>query len=91
VSLCCQIWLVWPLSRPDAEKLESLHDDVKERYGSDDVIDLMIVDDINGSSEWLLGDECRGGEGDVVYDDDDLGWLDVEIASGAAEPITLGA
>jgi hypothetical protein len=71
--------------------LESLHDDVKERYGSDDVIDLMIVDDINGSSEWLLGDECRGGEGDVVYDDDDLGWLDVEIASGAAEPITLGA
>ena len=86
MCLSCQIWLVRLLTRPDAAKLESLHDDVKERYDNDDVIDLVIVDDINGSSEWLLGDECLGGEGDVVYDDD-LGWLRVEIASDVVEPV----
>ena len=36
-----------------------------------------------------MGDEVRvrDGQSDDVYDDDDLGWLDVEEASSAVEPL----
>ncbi|XP_024632201.1 uncharacterized protein [Medicago truncatula] len=64
---------------------------LKEHRESDEYIDPVIMDDpeINVGREWLLGDEVRVREGqsEVVYDDDDLGLLDVEEASGAAEPI----
>jgi len=43
--------------------------------------------DINVGSEWLLGDEVRESQSDVFYDDNDLGWLDVEVVSGATESI----
>jgi len=32
---------------------------MKERQNSDDKIDPVILDDINASNEWLLGDEAR--------------------------------
>jgi hypothetical protein len=47
---------------------------------------ILIVDT---SKEWLMGDEDSEGQAqhDLVFDDDDFSWLDVEIAIGAAEPI----
>lgn len=60
---------------------------LKERQNCNDKIDPVILDDINASSEWLLGDEAHVGQADTIYDDDDLDWLDVELASGAAEPV----
>lgn len=63
---------------------------LKENRESDEYIDPVLMDDpeINAGSLWLLGDEVRvrDGQSDVVYDDD-LDWLDVEVASGAAEPL----
>jgi hypothetical protein len=65
---------------------------LKENSEIDEYIDPALMDDleINAGSEWLLGDEVhvRDGQSEVVYDDDDdLGWLDVEEATGAAEPL----
>lgn len=61
---------------------------LKERQNCNDKIDPVVLDDISASSEWLLGDEaCVGQQADTVYDDDDLDWLDVELATGAAEPV----
>lgn len=64
---------------------------LKENRESDEYIDPVLMDDpeINAGSLWLLGDEVRvrDGQSDVVFDDDDLNWLDVEEASGAAEPL----
>ena len=62
---------------------------LKENRESDEYIDPVLMDDpeINAGSYWLLGDEVCVRDGDAVYDDDDLGWRDVEEASGAAEPL----
>jgi len=59
---------------------------LKEQQDNDEKIYQLIMDDlnINIGSEWLLCDEVR--QSDVVYDDD-LCWLDVEVASRTAEPI----
>jgi hypothetical protein len=58
---------------------------LKERYDSKDVIDPVVLDDDIDGNEWLLGDEVEAPS-DLVFDGDDLSWLDVDIASGAAEP-----
>jgi hypothetical protein len=42
-------------------------------------------DDIDTSNEWLLGDEVET-QPNLMFDGDDLSWLDVDIASGAAQP-----
>jgi len=62
---------------------------LKEHRESDEMIDLVFMDnpDINVGIEWLLGDEVPESQSDVVYGDDDLGWLDVEEATGVVEPI----
>ncbi|XP_058755022.1 uncharacterized protein LOC131628172 [Vicia villosa] len=62
---------------------------LKERFDSDDMIDPVVMeDDIDTTNLWLLGgeDEVQPDD-DMVFDGDDLSWLDVEIASGAVEPI----
>jgi hypothetical protein len=62
---------------------------LKKRYERDNMIDPVFMDDIDTSKEWLMGDEDSEGQAqhDLVFDDDDFSWLDVEIAIGAAEPI----
>lgn len=62
---------------------------LKERFDSDDLIDPVVMDDdFDTNNLWLLGgeDEAQPDNDDMVFDGDDLSWLDVEIASGAAEP-----
>jgi hypothetical protein len=60
---------------------------LKERYDSNDVIDPMVMDDDIDGNEWLLGDEVEAqAQPDLVFDGDDLSWLDVDLASGVAEP-----
>ena len=52
------------------------------------MIDPIALNDIDDSNEWLLG-ELEGEEAgnDLVFDDDDLNWLDVAEATGAGEPL----
>ncbi|MCI31339.1 F-box protein, partial [Trifolium medium] len=53
---------------------------LKECFSNDDVIDFVVMDDdIDTSNEWLLGDEGEA-QPDLVFDGDDLSWLDVDIA-----------
>ncbi|XP_058767680.1 uncharacterized protein LOC131641396 [Vicia villosa] len=63
---------------------------LKERFDSDDLIDLVVMeDDFDTRSLWLSGGEDETQpepDNDMVFDGEDLSWLDVEIASGAAEP-----
>ena len=49
-----------------------------------DVIDPIALNDIDDNNEWLLG-ELEGEEAvnDLVFDDDDLNWLDVAESSGS--------
>ncbi|PNY14079.1 hypothetical protein L195_g010751, partial [Trifolium pratense] len=78
-------------NRLEHQKLQDLvfikyNQNLKERYDSDDVIDPVVLDnEIDSSNEWLLGDEVEA-QPDLVFDGDDLSWLDVDIASGAAKP-----
>ncbi|KAE8661030.1 Importin subunit beta-1 [Hibiscus syriacus] len=60
---------------------------LKRHYNHRDVIDPISLDDIDESNEWLLGrmDEDEEENEDYVFDDDDLTWKDVGIASGAYE------
>jgi hypothetical protein len=64
---------------------------LKERFDSDDLIDPVVMDDdFDTHNLWLLGGEDEAKlelENDMVFDGDDLSWLDVEAASGAAEPL----
>ncbi|XP_058768459.1 uncharacterized protein LOC131642205 [Vicia villosa] len=63
---------------------------LKERFDSDDLIDPVVLeDDFDTHNLWLLGGEDEAQpkpDNDMVFDGEDLSWLDVEIASGAAEP-----
>ncbi|KAK2429465.1 hypothetical protein QL285_027902 [Trifolium repens] len=79
-------------NRLEHQKLQDLvfikyNQTLKERYDSNDVIDPVVMDDDIDGNEWLLGDEVEAqAQPDLVFDDDDLSWLDVDLASGAAEP-----
>ncbi|WJX29351.1 hypothetical protein P8452_18003 [Trifolium repens] len=79
-------------NRLEHQKLQDLvfikyNQTLKERYDSNDVIDPVIMDDDIDGNEWLLGDEVEAqAQSDLVFDGDDLSWLDVDLASGAAEP-----
>lgn len=62
---------------------------LKERFDNDNLIDPVVMDDdIDTNNLWLLGGEgeAQPDNDDMVFDGDDLSWLDVEIASGVAEP-----
>lgn len=61
---------------------------MKERFDSDDLIDPVVMDDnIDINNLWLLEgkDEAQPDNDDMVFDGDDLSWLDIEIASGVVE------
>ena len=60
---------------------------MKERYDHRDVIDPISLNNIDDSNEWLVGRmyEDEQEDEDYVFDDDELTWKDVGIASGAYE------
>ena len=53
-----------------------------DHFECHDVIDPIALNDTDDSNEWLLG-ELEGQEAgnDLVFDDDDLNWLDVAEAT----------
>lgn len=63
--------------------------DLKERFDNRDVIDPILLNDIDDSNEWLVGE--MGGDGDaeneLVFGDDTLTWGDVANVVGAGESI----
>ncbi|KAH1232957.1 hypothetical protein GmHk_09G025506 [Glycine max] len=80
-------------SRLEHQKLQDLvyvkyNQAFLDRFECHDVIDHIALNDIDDSNEWLLG-ELEGEEAgnDLVFDDDDLNWLDVAEATGAGEPL----
>ncbi|XP_025984520.1 uncharacterized protein [Glycine max] len=80
-------------SRLEHQKLQDLvyvkyNQALLDRFECHDVIDPIALNDINDNNEWLLG-ELEGEEAgnDLVFDDDDLNWLDVAEATGAGEPL----
>ncbi|XP_006584208.1 uncharacterized protein [Glycine max] len=80
-------------SRLEHQKLQDLvyvkyNQALLDRFECHDVIDPIALNDIDDSNEWLLG-ELEGDEAgnDLVFDDDDLNWLDVAEATGAGEPL----
>ncbi|RZC29160.1 hypothetical protein D0Y65_000946 [Glycine soja] len=80
-------------SRLEHQKLQDLvyvkyNQALLDRFECHDVIDPIALNDIDDSNEWLLGD-LEGEEvgNDLVFDDDDLNWLDVAEATGTGEPL----
>ncbi|KAG4912624.1 hypothetical protein JHK86_053057 [Glycine max] len=80
-------------SRLEHQKLQDLvyvkyNQALLDRFECHDVIDPIALNDIDDSNEWLLG-ELEGEEAgnDLVFDDDDLNWLDVAEATGVGEPL----
>ncbi|XP_050896545.1 uncharacterized protein LOC127103323 [Lathyrus oleraceus] len=68
---------------------EHCNQNLKERFDNNNLIDPVVMDDdIDTNNLWLLGGEGEAqlDNDDMVFDGDDLSWLDVEIASGVAEP-----
>ena len=66
---------------------------LKKRYNERDITYPQILKEIDESNDWLIGrmaDEDShdhvDAQDDLVFDDDDLTWGDVAIASEAEEP-----
>ena len=64
---------------------------LKEHFDCHDVIDPILLNDIDDSNEWLVGE--MGGDEDVaedklVFEDDTLTWGAVADIVGASEPRT---
>ncbi|KAF7816493.1 Anaphase-promoting complex subunit 1 [Senna tora] len=59
---------------------------LRRRFNERDSIDPISLKDIDDSNEWLLG-KVEEELDDNVFEDDDLTWQDVAIASGAEEPL----
>ncbi|KAH1220913.1 hypothetical protein GmHk_12G034441 [Glycine max] len=80
-------------SRLEHQKLQDLvyvkyNQALLDRFECHDVIDSIALNDIDDSNEWLLGElEGEEASNDLVFDDDDLNWLDVAEATGAGEPL----
>ncbi|RZB75263.1 hypothetical protein D0Y65_033937 [Glycine soja] len=80
-------------SRLEHQKLQDLvyvkyNQALLDRFECHDVIDPIALNDIDDSNEWLLGElEGEEASNDLVFDDDDLNWLDVAEATGAGEPL----
>ncbi|XP_023904991.2 uncharacterized protein LOC112016725 [Quercus suber] len=70
----------------------SVFEQMKARYDKRDVIDLIFLDDIDESNEWLLGEigdeSSMNIEDELVFDDDNDGltWGVVAKATGVGEP-----
>ncbi|KAK4259931.1 hypothetical protein QN277_006209 [Acacia crassicarpa] len=83
-------------SKLEHQKLQDLvfvkyNQALKERFDCRDVIDPILLNDIDDSNEWLVGE--IGGDEDVaqdelVFEDDTLTWGAVADIVGASEPRT---
>ncbi|KAK4267695.1 hypothetical protein QN277_024441 [Acacia crassicarpa] len=81
-------------SRLEHQRLQDLvfikyNQALKERFESRDLIDPIVLNDIDESNEWLVGEEDDGAENEFVFDDDNLTWGEVANVTGANEPITF--
>lgn len=62
---------------------------LKQQFDSRDVIDLIILNDIDESNEWLLlGRDGKEAEADLIFEVDNLIWGDVASLAGIGEPLT---
>lgn len=63
---------------------------LKDRHDSKDLIDPIVLDNIDDSNDWLVGEIGEDGEvpaeDELVFEDDNLTWGVVNEASGAGEP-----
>ena len=62
---------------------------LKERFDSRDVIDPILLNNIDDSNEWLVGElggDGEGAEDELVFDADTLTWGAVADIIGADEP-----
>ena len=62
---------------------------LKERFDNQDEIDPILLNGIDDSNEWLLGEmgaNTEDAEEEFVFGDDGLTWGDVSAAVGAEEP-----
>ena len=62
--------------------------DLKERFGSADLVDPILLNDIDYSNEWLVGE--TGGDGgaeEKVLNDDTLTWEAVSDVIGAGKSL----
>ncbi|KAK4283950.1 hypothetical protein QN277_000847 [Acacia crassicarpa] len=83
-------------SKLEHQKLQDLvfvkyNQALKERFDCRDVIDPILLNDIDDSNEWLVGE--MGGdeevaEDELVFEDDNLTWGAVADIVGAGEPRT---
>ncbi|KAK4271022.1 hypothetical protein QN277_019778 [Acacia crassicarpa] len=81
-------------SRLEHQRLQDLvfikyNQGLKERFESRDLIDPIVLNDIDESNEWLVGEVDEGAENEFVFDDDNLTWGEVANVTGANEPITF--
>ncbi|RDX75695.1 hypothetical protein CR513_44397, partial [Mucuna pruriens] len=82
-------------SRLEHQKLQKLvyvkyNQALQERYESHDLIDPIVLNDIDDSNGWIVGELDGDGEyveDKLVFDDDVLTWRDVASATGMAEPL----
>ncbi|GKV37081.1 hypothetical protein SLEP1_g45149 [Rubroshorea leprosula] len=60
---------------------------LKARYNMRDEIDPIVLNEIDFDNEWLVGEsgEVEDAHNDLVFENDNLTWGDVERASGARE------
>lgn len=66
---------------------------LSHRFETRDVVDPILLDDIDHSNEWLVGEMGSGehAEDDLVFDDDidnNMTWGDVANVAGVSEPLT---
>ena len=64
---------------------------LKERFDCEDVRDSIVLNMVDGSNEWLVGEMDNDDEETVQEDElvfDDLTWGAVATATGVGEPIT---
>ena len=80
--------------RLEHQKLQDLvyvkyNQDFVNHFNSRDVIDLVVLNDIDESNDWLLGEleEEKNAKDELVFQDNDLSWLHVKIATRASEPL----
>ncbi|GKU89252.1 hypothetical protein SLEP1_g3416 [Rubroshorea leprosula] len=79
-------------NRLDHQKMHDLvfvkyNQALKARYNMRDEIDPIVLNEIDFDNEWLVGEsgEVEDAHNDLVFENDNLTWGDVERASGARE------
>ena len=62
--------------------------DLMRRFDERDTIDPISLKEIDECNEWMIGrvEEELDAADDLVFEDDDLTWGDVALASGVEEP-----